>query len=166
MARADRPIPFMSAAPDPVRDIAFAGAFTGLVAGLAMALCAMLGAAGAGERFFLPAELVAAALYGPQALGRTDAIFAGVVVHLLVAAAWGMLFAAIVTTPTTRFETFLGGLFYGIFIWVVMTFVVLPLADPTMHARALADAGFSLVDHLIFGAGMALLIPIRERLAG
>jgi hypothetical protein len=144
------------------RDVVAAGAATGLLAGVFMALVAMVKSAILELGVWLPMKQIAAVFWGVEALiGGAGAAAVGALIHLAVSAAWGILFAAMVG-PRTRGGTALAfGLAYGALVWMVMAFFVLPLVNPVMSARTELITFPFFLYHLIFGAVLAL-IPLAQ----
>ncbi len=136
-----------------------AGLVSGLVAGAVMGLVAMARSESAGMGFWLPMHEIAATLYGVDALlGGIGVTFVGVLVHLALAACFGWVFA-MYTWRLNPGWSFLAGLAAGGAGWFLMTFLILPWADPVMQARVALIPGWWFIDHLIFG-GMLFLTPI------
>jgi hypothetical protein len=154
-ARADRPL----------REVALGGGLSGIVAGLLMALAGMLASAAREEGFWTPLRLIGATLYGPDALSLGAApVVVGLLLHLLVSAFWAVLFSFTVRPDTPVAGSFTTGLIYGVVVWAIMTFTIVPWADPLLATR-LADFGTSWFGlHLLYGAGLAVT-PIMERIA-
>jgi hypothetical protein len=135
-----------------------AGIAVGVGAGVAMAAFEMAYAAlqATGAATLLLA--VAATFYGPDALagGAVVAVW-GAVLHLAVAAALAVGFAWIVG-PYPRGGVALGwGIVYALAAMAVMTYVVLPWANPTMFERVKEMAVAWVVGHLIYGSCLALV---------
>lgn len=142
------------------RGTLWGGAVAGMIAGLAMAMAAMIYAWTAGAGFWLPVRNIAALWFGVNALVMgASAPFVGVLTHLVNSAVFGIIFAFLIRSRPTTGVAFAGGIAYGIVIWAVMTYVALPLFNETMYERtANANPGWWFVLHLIFG-GMLFLAP-------
>lgn len=146
-----------------------AGLVSGLIAGTVMILVHMLYMELATPmEFGLPLKNIAATWYGPRALlGGADVIFVGLLTHLVVAAAWGVLFGLLVGRFTSMRLVIMLGLLYGVIVWVMMTFAVMPAADPTMAERvATIEDWWWLVVHLVFGATLVLTRPLARAFSG
>src|SRR6266542_2991858 len=149
-SRATRPAALL---PDVV---GLGGALAGLGGGLAMAVVAAIIATSMGQDIWQEAKQIAAIVYGPAALAQPgfDAgpVLVGSLIHLVVSALLGALFGILtrrVLRLTSDFWTpVLAGLIYGMLIWLVAYFVVLPLLNP-----ALLDlyAPAFIVQHLVYG---------------
>jgi hypothetical protein len=88
-----------------------------------------------------------AARSGPDAA----AVGLGVVCHLAVSSTWGILFGLLVS-GLSRGATVALGLLWGLVVWVVMFWLVLPVV-----AAPLAEGGGSIgtvIIHLLFGLGV------------
>ncbi|HWA87132.1 MAG TPA: hypothetical protein VG710_12965 [Opitutus sp.] len=139
-----------------------AGAISGCIGGIAMALFAMIRSSHAGLGFWLPMQQIAATFYGVEALlGGPVSTFIGSVAHLIVASLIGALSASILVRARGAAAIWLG-LSVGVIAWFVMTFLVLPWADQAMRERITLIAGWWFADHLVFGA-MLFLTPFLDR---
>lgn len=135
-----------------------AGAFSGLVAGVVMLALLVVSQALPGQDAWLLPRAIAASLLGVTALvSGWPAIVLGLVLHLGVAAAWGMLFAMIFATSRgTPGVTAMIGVLYGIMVLLAMSALVVPWADPTLRARVQLIPGVWLAAHVLYGVVLAL----------
>lgn len=135
-----------------------AGAMAGLTAGVLMGLAAMLREYATGLGFFFPLQQIAAVLFGFEALvGGGWVIFSGLLIHLLVSAILGSIFGAIMgSRALNRNDALLGGLIYGVVVWFVMSFLVLPWANPAMDARTELHSGWWFFYHIVYGFFLVL----------
>jgi hypothetical protein len=79
-------------------------------------------------------------------------IVAGIATHLAVSMFWGTLFG-LLFFGLTKGMTLLAGAFWGLLVWVVMLYVVLPvLGFPAGGNNPMAMAIFT---HLLFGVTLA-----------
>ncbi|MCQ6957584.1 hypothetical protein [Mucilaginibacter aquariorum] len=78
-------------------------------------------------------KYIASAVYGKQAFaGGSEMIWAGVAFHYLIAAIFTTLFFILYDLiPVIRKRAVLVAIIYGIFVWVVMNLLVLPLTQVT-----------------------------------
>lgn len=139
-----------------------AGALAGFIGGIVMAIVAMIVTASMGAGMLMPLKAMAALLLGVDALvGGAGAIIVGMMIHFATAIILGLIFAAIIgdARPGAAFGL---GLIYGFGVWIVMTFLILPAANPTMSARVAMMGGWWFVEHLVYG-GMLFLLPILHR---
>lgn len=145
------------------RTIAMSGAGAGALAGLGMALWLAVYAGGVGLGFWLPLHAIGALFYGPVALVRADAAALGLLTHLLFAAALGTLFFLAAPRGATRGALYLGGAAFGMGVWLVMTFLVVPIVNPTLHARIALTQTSWLIGHFVFGLVLAVLYDRADR---
>jgi uncharacterized membrane protein YagU involved in acid resistance len=82
------------------------------------------------------------------------AVTVGLIVHFSVAVVWGLLFA-VAFKGLTRGATFAAGLFWGLVVWVVMFYVVLPLIGAA-QIPASTPMWQAVIGHLLFGVGCAV----------
>jgi hypothetical protein len=138
------------------------GLLAGIVAAAGMSVIAMLAAALAGKGWYAPLELAGGLATGSTARfdaglqGATAA--AGAVLHFAIGAGWGALFGsfagAYIPDLQRRDALWLGASF-GIVVWVVDLFVVMPKLDPAAaHAIPL---WFGALTHLGYGATLGVL---------
>jgi len=122
-------------APSRVRtdDLAVHGAVGGFLGGLAMALLAMTVSASLGRGFFMPMRLVAAIAFGPDAMGGVVPIVVGILIHLAMATALGVLFAWAI--GGFRPNLMAWSIAYAVLVWLLAQFFALPLANPIMAAQ-------------------------------
>ncbi|MGH7710739.1 MAG: hypothetical protein ACREOG_05620 [Gemmatimonadaceae bacterium] len=140
------------------RDILIVGAGVGLTAGLSMALWAILTSVWHGLGLLASFEMIGATFLGPDATphGWVSALY-GVVVHSATAAAFGVLFAALVPpTASSHFAT-KAGLAFALAILLAMTFVVTPIVNPVLRHGVDAIPKSWIIQHAIFGLSIGLL---------
>ena len=90
-----------------------------------MALFLMVAMAITGDGFFRPLELIGSVWYGAVTTGTT-VILIGLLTHLAVAVLFGAIWAY--AFSYVKVEPLLSGLVYGAVLWLVMQYLVLPLA--------------------------------------
>lgn len=152
------------AQPDPRRqdlatagELAAAGVITGLIAGAVMIVVAMISTAVADLGVWRPAELVASLYFGADALvGGAGVITAGVLTHFAASAIFGILFAFLTRGRLDPAAALFAGLVYGLVIWIVMAYLVLPWAVPTMYERVSTEMGWFVLYHLLFGLTLVM----------
>ena len=149
------------------KNVIGAGIGAGIIGGIVMAAYAMMHGAAVGIGFWTPMRLIAATTNGVDALiGGGGTLIWGFMIHIVTAAVWGVIFAALLPRRAGVGAGFGLGLLYGIAVWAVMTFVALALLDPTMQARISLMQGSWFINHLIFGAVTGVLVPaFRTRAA-
>lgn len=143
------------------------GAVAGIIAGIVMAMFTMMYAGMMGMGFWMPLRLIAATLFGVDALvGTGGVLFVGLVLHMVVSAVFGIIFAAIVGARTSGAAAVGWGLIYGVAIWAVMGFLVVPVANSTMNPRLPMMAGAFFIEHLLFGITLGITPALMRRFAG
>lgn len=83
--------------------------------------------------------------------------FWGIVIHMMMSAAAGMVFGLFAHCMSAVIALVVG-LIYGVLIWAVMTWLVLPIVNQVMLDRVMIAPSWWFAFHLIFGA-MLLLTP-------
>jgi len=147
------------------REIVLAGAAAGLLGGAAMMLFLCLSFLGHHMELREPVVAVAALFMGPRALvAGPGAVLAGVAIHAVVSAAIGIAFAAIVPRFVGAGPALAYGLAASGVVMLVMTFAVLPWADPTLVARAAFFPVTWIFVHALFGVGLAFVPAFRRHL--
>jgi hypothetical protein len=130
----------------------------GLLGGALMALILVFLSFAQGRPFWHPFAIVASTLLGPDAMrGGAGSIVLGVFLHFLMAALLGMLFTTIFGRTTMR-RTLGFGLFYSLFIWLVVQFVLMPLLNP-FAATQLGTVWPFFLGHLAYGLILAASVP-------
>jgi hypothetical protein len=154
-----RPRPSVSPLPDVV---GLGGALAGLAGGLAMAVVAALISASMGQDIWHEPKRIAAIVYGPAAFDapgfELGPVLVGSLIHLAVSALLGAIFG-IVTRRWLRLTSDFGtpvlaGLIYGLLIWMVAYFFVLPLLNPAL-LEVYAPA--FIIQHVAYGVVMGLV---------
>jgi len=142
--------------------IGLGGAIAGLAGGVAMAIVAALLSASMGQDIWHEPKRIAVIVYGPAALASSGfdpgPVLVGSLIHLLVAALLGAIFG-IVTRRwlhlTSDFGTpVMAGLVYGLLIWMVAYFAVLPLVNPVL-LEVYAPA--FIIQHVVYGVVLGLV---------
>jgi len=142
--------------------IGLGGAIAGLAGGLAMAIVAALISASMGEDIWHESKRIAAIVYGPAALAGPGfdlgPVLVGTLIHLIVSALLGAIFG-IVTRRwlhlTSDFGTpVMAGLVYGLLIWMVAYFAVLPLINPAL--LEIYPPAF-IIQHVAYGVVLGLV---------
>jgi hypothetical protein len=143
-----------------------AGVISGLIGGVLMAVWAMISTTAQGLGAFAVLELIGAAFRGPEALikGPFTLVF-GIVLHLVVASAFGVLFATLVRRDTPATIATIAGFAYGLGLFVLMSFVVVPVVDPVMSNRVSMMIGTVLTMHVLYGFGVGLAPRLRREFA-
>jgi hypothetical protein len=153
--------PHSSASPIP-DVIGLGGAIAGVAGGVAMAVVAALLSASMGQDIWHEPKRIAVIVYGPAALAASGfdlgPVLVGTLIHLLVSAVLGAIFG-IVTRRwlhlTSDFGTpMMAGLVYGLLIWLVAYFAVLPLLNPAL--LEVYPPAF-IIQHVAYGVVLGLV---------
>lgn len=106
---------------------------------------------------------VAGALLGPGSFDRGNfAVVLGVLLHLLVAFTAAAVFVlASRQIPWLIDHAIPAGMMYGVAVWVVMNFVVIPLSAMPKRPFNLTLAASQLLIH-IFIVGLSISLPARH----
>lgn len=160
------------------------GVLAGIVAGIAMAIYAMIAAATYQDTgFFTPLYHIAATFIEPtametsmkQAMGGELYYFSagpavlGLAIHMMTAVAFGVIFALLATSLGLRGGAApVVGVVYGLGVFALMSFAILPLvADAFGGGRPISDmpsmvgyTAFS-IEHAIFGFVLGLVLAPR-----
>jgi hypothetical protein len=134
----------------------------GLVASVVMGMIEMVFEAIAGAGFWSPVVFIAATLVRGLQSVRVPVPFEalpvvlGLIGHMMNSVILGIVFAALVA-PRLRGANGLviGGIVYGLAVFVVMWFVLVPLVDPVM--LKLNGSVFAL-SHVMWGAALGLVL--------
>lgn len=164
------------------------GALFGMAGSLVMAAFAMMAAATYQHvGFFTPLYHIASTFVSPSTLmasmqeamaGHTYYLVAGpavlgAVVHMMTGAMYGLVFAVVATLARLRGAALVaGGVLWGAMVFLVSSFVVLPVAarlfgsgDQIAHMAATVGYGTFLAEHLLYGLALGLLLASRRLLA-
>src|SRR5262249_13874415 len=103
---------------------------------------------------------------GPEAMLHPVATTLwGTVLHLIVSVAFGLLFASLVRRETRPLGAILGALAYSAGLFLLMTFIVVPLTNSVLAARAPMMLGTIAAMHVLFALGLSLAPAFRRRAA-
>ncbi len=133
------------------------GAMYGVIAGLVMAMVAMMATAALGMGLWAMPAMIGALLLGPAAAMSPGAgvILLGLMLHMMLSAMFGLVYAFVVNNVTR--ETLTTGIAFGIVLDLVNLYLI-PIVLPT--ARILAGhepAWLAAMTHLIFGLVLGAL---------
>jgi hypothetical protein len=135
-----------------------------MVAGAAMALVMMIIYAALDLGFWLPMKITAISILGPAALtGGVVAVIVGIIVHLVVSGILGAIFGALLAGLVGRADVgtaVVAGILYGLIVWIVAQFIVLPVTFPLI-AAAFVPWVYGL-SHAVYGLVLGVL-PGRYR---
>jgi uncharacterized membrane protein YagU involved in acid resistance len=129
-----------------------AGVLAGLVAAIGMGILAMVISYSLGEGAWFPFDLITGVFFGVSAvLGGPELAALGVFMHLFTGAVLGMIFAVLVSPLETARQAFWEGVIFGVLVWLVMSYLILPLLNPTMAERVAVVSGWWFLCHVAYG---------------
>lgn len=145
-------------------EIVVAGGVAGVLAGGGMAVFLMVYGGATGIGAFTPLKLLGATFFRHDALTRPGlgVVFWGLVLHLAISAAIGILYAALVKPGMDPMPAVAGGIVFALLVWVVMTFAILPLVDPAMRAASSDMSMGWFGAHVVYGAVVGIAQQLRE----
>ncbi len=139
------------------------GVEAGLIAGAVMLLLAVIHAQLTGLGFTWPLQRVAdGVLEGRAASQGASGAIAGAAIHFAVSAVWGVLFVALAPRGIPLMAAAGLGLAFGLMVFLVMTWMVVPWADDAMWQTVPKSVLF--LYHLVFGALLPLGVPLRRQI--
>jgi uncharacterized membrane protein YagU involved in acid resistance len=129
------------------------GAVGGVLAGLVFAGVTIWFAHSTGAKPDMPLRMISTIVKGEGAMAAgTTSPGLGAVVHLMLSALFGMVFALVVPRFGTNGTVALAGTAYGLLLYVVNFLVLSPLAFPVFRG---ANQPFEVFAHLVFGTLLA-----------
>lgn len=123
-----------------------------------MIIVAALLSAGMGQDVWREPREIASLVFGAAAQSGWAPIVVGTIVHFVIAALFGAIFGIVsrrlLRLPSDYGAQVLSGLIYGMALWVLAYFIVLPIVNP-----ALLDtyAPSFLIQHLVYGIVTGLI---------
>jgi len=141
------------------------GITAGVVGGLAIAAFMFATNLVMHQDFWVAFKLPAMPFIGERALEPGFAagpLLIGFIVHMLISAAWGIIFGEIFYGFRPA-STIALGVPFGLAVWVIMFYVVMPLAGMGRISRT-AAIGPAIVEHVIFGVSVSLAYLPFQRL--
>ena len=152
------------------------GVIAGMVAGAVMAMYAMLASATfLHQGFFTPLYGIASPLIGRDAMMTSmqrgvyfafGPVLLGLVVHMMWAAVFGVVFALYVRASRLHdIQALAAGLLYGLVIELVMSLVVLPVVGVGGMPGTIGVSSFT-VEHVLFGLSLGLWVVLRPQGVG
>lgn len=140
------------------------GAIAGLIAGMVMAMWAMIVTAVTGAGLLAPPQMIAEPFFGPFHPGAVHlaAFVVGLMIHMMFSIVFGIIFGLIwQKIALGGFVALLGGMIYGLVLWALMGYVVGPIVGS--HIAQEMPSGAWIAAHLMFG-GVLGLWPATRRL--
>jgi hypothetical protein len=135
------------------------GIVGGIIAGIAMAMVAMVWMALAGQGFWKPMDLIASILLGKGAINPGFQVvpeLLGMMIHLALSALFGLVFAFVVAHTSWSSGAIIGAaLAYGLLLWIVNVVIIDTLFIPA--GLSLAPTIVLVVVHLVYGLVLGLV---------
>ncbi len=135
------------------------GIVGGVVAGIAMAMVAMVWMMLAGAGFWKPMDLIASILLDKSAItGGFQVVpeLLGMMIHLMLSAVFGLIFAAVAAqTSWSSGAIIAAALAYGLLLWIVNVVIIDTLFIPA--GLSLAPTLLIVVVHLVYGLVLGLV---------
>lgn len=148
-----------------LKEAAFPGILSGLLAAAIMAVVWMLFASRGGD-LWRPMKLIAATVLGESAIHSSGfqpiPVLLGIALHLLMGILMGVFFTWLGGYLTVGAATS-WGLIFGLAIWVIMQFGILPVINPWM--AEFPPIPFA-ISHALFGLSLGsypIFLPEQER---
>lgn len=139
------------------------GVVAGLVGGMAMATVMMVSMAMKGMGAWAGAKMPAMPFVGDAAMrpGFDGIVLLGMMVHFAVSIAWAIPFA-LLAYGLRKPQTVALGVAWGLVSWIVMFYVVLPIAGASQMARGMS-VGMAIFEHALFGLFVGLgFLPFQH----
>lgn len=141
----------------------FPAAGYGLIAGIVMAMVAMLATWMLGMGPFAPLAMIAGIAIGPEAtMSPTPSVLAiGLMLHMVLSMMFGVVFALL--APRLRANYVALGAAYGVVLWLV-NFYLLSFVSPGARAMATHEpVWLAITTHLMFGLVLGWLVERTAR---
>lgn len=108
-------------------------------------------------------KYVASAVFGKSALsGGTTIALAGLLIHFVIAFTWTIIFFLLYPRISSFLKnSIVTGLLYGIFVWLVMNLVIVPMGSSPKAPFKLSSAIINMVI-LIYAIGLPIAIIVAN----
>ncbi len=134
---------------EPVAARLLRGATGGVLAGLVFAGVTMWFAQSTGGKLDMPLRMISTIVKGDAAMAAgTTSVALGALVHVVLSALFGMVFALAVPLFRTNGTAALAGTLYGLLLYIVNFLVLSPLVFTTFRG---ANQPFEVFAHVVFG---------------
>ncbi len=124
----------------------------GIFAGIVMAMIMMIVAVSNGQSLWAPVQLIANTIpsYRDANMGfQLGPVLVGIMIHMVMSATWGFAYAFVAPRlKASKTALFWIGIASGVVAYLVMMFLIVPWANPTMLQ---APQGWFFFAHLMFG---------------
>ncbi|MFB1480606.1 hypothetical protein [Corallococcus sp. RDP092CA] len=144
---------------NPVRDVVLPGALAGTLGAFAMAVLAFAFSGALRGEPWKPALLVAGLFFRGGAAHGVVPVLLGLLVHFTLAGGLATGFALLLPRRGTAVAALCLGVLYGLGLWAVMTWLMIPFASPPLSREAPSALLFLL--HLAFGAALGTVPAAR-----
>jgi hypothetical protein len=139
------------------------GAWAGSIAALGMALLLVAQSTIAGLGFWLPIQLHSAIFFGSTAiLGGAGPTLVGIGLHVVIAMALGIVFSLLLPSRTMTANAVRAGVAYGFLLWIVSTYIAMPLLNPVMSDRMALTPALWFFACIFYGALLGTIPAIRR----
>ena len=143
-------------------EVLWPGMASGLLGGALMALFLMAAAGVVGLGPLYPLQVIGTTLVGPEGLERSViALSAGLLLHLALSAACGVLFAAFVHRDMPLPCAIGVGVGYAFLVLGVMASLVVPAVSPLFREKMQPIGGSWVIAHAVFGASLGFAPALR-----
>ncbi|MBO9154535.1 hypothetical protein ACFOTA_20145 [Chitinophaga sp. GCM10012297] len=143
----------------PLRAVLMIGCTVWLLDGAAAVIGAYARNGVSPERVF---QYISTSVMGMQAFRESSAIWLGVFLHFLVALGWSALFFFVYPrTKLLQGNKWLTGCLYGLFVWVMMNLVIVPLTSVPPSQFSLSGAVIGWLIHMAC-VGLPIVLLTRE----
>jgi uncharacterized membrane protein YagU involved in acid resistance len=81
----------------------------------------------------------------------SDSAVVGFIIHMMISLIFGLVFT--VFTGVTRWKGILAGLVFGIVLWFLFPFILMPMmmGNSEMAFKFMTDSMMSLIGHMVYG---------------
>ncbi|SRR6266542_4119493 len=125
------------------------GVIGGVIAGIAMAMVAMMYTLVAQSDLLAPLKQMGA-LFFPNDSGSAFSMLAGMVLHMMTAAVLGLVFVLLIQGRIARTAPLaVAGMIYILVEWLIASYLILPAIDTALLATFATVGGF--VAHAMYG---------------
>ena len=138
-------------------------AVSGVIAGVVMAMFAMMIALVSGYGFWAPPRAIAAAFLGPQLAGpgfALGSILLGMMIHMMLSAGFGVGFGvavSVIAREAGMLTLLVLGMAAGVALWAGSTYVVAPALNGAELFTAAMPAWAWFAAHAMFGVALGAL---------
>lgn len=147
----------------PVRETVLAGILSGLAGGAAMLVVLAVSTRLAGLGWVHPLEAIGTTLVGPGAAGGAAAIAAGLFLHAVTSAGFGIALALILPDDFPPVSAATVGGACGLCAAGLMMSLGTPAVNPDFRSSIQSVGGSWTIAHVAFGVTLGLALTVRRR---